>query len=268
MRAHSAISNDFSYLDAPAHLSAQKDPQPPILVIQHSENAGTGYVGLVLKQLGHALDIRRPFLGDGLPHTLDHHAGTVVFGGPMSANDNEDYLHRELDWLSIPLEEEKPYLGICLGAQLLAKSLGATVAPDPDGHSEIGYYPLQTKRAVHDDLTFPERVMQWHFEGFTLPDGSELLCEGLGAFQNQAFRYGPAAFAVQFHPEATVGIVTKWINNNPDIHHRKGAQAKDDIIETHLAEAHHVRDWLRQFLTAWVGLQPAADAAAKQQAVR
>ncbi len=69
--------------------------------------------------------------------TLDQHAGAVFLGGPMSANDSDDYIRREIDWIEIPLREQRPFLGICLGAQMLAMQLGARVAPhargaDPD----------------------------------------------------------------------------------------------------------------------------------------
>ena len=77
------------------------------------------------------LDIRRPRFGDPLPETLDGHAGAVIFGGPMSANDPDDYVRREIDWIAVPLREQRPFLGICLGAQMLARQLGARVAPHP-----------------------------------------------------------------------------------------------------------------------------------------
>jgi len=66
----------------------------------------------------------RPALGDRLPETLEDYAGAIVFGGPMSANDNEEFIKREIDWMSVPLKENKPFFGICLGAQMLSKHLG------------------------------------------------------------------------------------------------------------------------------------------------
>ena len=90
-----------------------------------------------------ALDIRRPRFGDTLPDTLAEHAGAVIFGGPQSANDDDVVVRREIDWLDVPLKESKPFLGICLGAQMLAKQLGARVYKHPDGHAEVGYYPIR-----------------------------------------------------------------------------------------------------------------------------
>ena len=68
------------------------------------------------------LDIRRPRFGDPLPHTLEaNHAGAVIFGGPMSVNDPDGFVRDEIEWIKVPLAEQKPLLGICLGAQMLAR---------------------------------------------------------------------------------------------------------------------------------------------------
>ena len=74
----------------------------PILIVLHQETSTPGRVGNALRALGHTLDIRRPRFGDPLPETLDRHAGAVIFGGPMSANDPDDYVRREIDWIEIP----------------------------------------------------------------------------------------------------------------------------------------------------------------------
>src|SRR5258705_2777139 len=114
----------------------------PVLIVLHQETSTPGRVGNALRALGHRLDIRRPRFGDSLPETLDGHAGAVIFGGPMSANDCDDFVRREIDWIAVPLREQRPFLGICLGAQMLAKQLGARVAPHPEGRAQIGYYPI------------------------------------------------------------------------------------------------------------------------------
>ena len=115
---------------------------PTILIVLHQEHSTPARVGLVLKAMGARLDIRRPSLGEPLPPTLADHDGVVVFGGPMGANDTLDWVRTEIDWLATPLAEEKPLLGICLGAQMLARALGARVFSYEDKRSEIGYYPI------------------------------------------------------------------------------------------------------------------------------
>src|SRR6267154_2419890 len=97
----------------------------PVLIVLHQETSTPGRVGNALRALGHGLDSRRPRFGDPLPETLDNHAGAVIFGGPMSANDPDDYIRRAIDWIGGPLREQRPFLGICLGAQMLAMQLGA-----------------------------------------------------------------------------------------------------------------------------------------------
>lgn len=71
-----------------------------VLIIVHQETSTPGRIGMMLKAMGFALDIRRPCLGDALPETMDEHTGAVVFGGPMSANDPEPWISREIDWIS------------------------------------------------------------------------------------------------------------------------------------------------------------------------
>src|SRR3954453_2577076 len=181
-------------------------PRVPVLVILHQETSTPGRVGNALRALGHRLDIRRPRFGDSLPETLEQHAGAVYFGGPMSANDPDDYIRREIAWLEIPLREQRPFLGICLGAQMLAIQLGARVAPHADALTQIGYYPVRPTLAGHALCPhWPERVYHWHREGFELPAGAALLAEG-DDFPIQAFRAGNA-FGVQFHPDLTYAMM-------------------------------------------------------------
>ena len=134
----------------------------PVLIILHGPMSTPGRVGNALRAMGHPLDVRRPVFGDPLPETLDHYAGAITFGGPMSANDNEDFIRREIDWLAVPLKEQRPFLGICLGAQMLAKHLGAKVAPHPDGRAEVGYYPIRpTEHGRKICSHWPDHVYQW-----------------------------------------------------------------------------------------------------------
>src|SRR3984893_12309981 len=172
----------------PVRASAVAAPLRPVLIVLHQETSQPGRVGNVLRAHGHGLDIRRPRFGDSLPETLEEHAGAVIFGGPMSANDPDDYVRREIDWIAVPLREQRPLLGICLGAQMLAMHLGARVAPHREGRAEIGYYPIRpTPAGLALSQHWPDQVYHWHREGFELPAGAELLAEG-SDFPVQAFR--------------------------------------------------------------------------------
>ncbi|WP_423827586.1 glutamine amidotransferase-related protein, partial [Serratia marcescens] len=90
-----------------------------------------------------------------LPKSTRQLAGAVIFGGPMSANDPDEFVKRETDWIGTALKEELPFLGICLGAQMLARQLGAPVSTHPDGHVEVGYYPLRATDSAKAELPWP-----------------------------------------------------------------------------------------------------------------
>src|SRR5260370_1028425 len=163
-------TNTVLHFPGVAHAAGVAPSSPkalPVLIVLHQETSSPGRVGNALRALGHPLDIRRPRFGDRLPETLDGHAGAVMFGGPMSANDGDDYIRQEIDWIAVPLREQRPFLGICLGAQMLAMRLGARVAPHPQGRVEIGYYPIRPTPAGLDVCPdWPTQVYHWHREGF------------------------------------------------------------------------------------------------------
>ncbi len=218
-----------------------------ILVVLHQEHSSPGRVGQILRERGHVLDIRRPPLGDPLPETLEDHAGAVVFGGPMSANDPEDYVRRETEWLKVPLKEDKPFLGICLGAQMLVNHLGGRVEGRADGHVEIGWYPLEATPEGEALMDWPEMVYQFHREGFSLPHGATLLARA-DAYPNQAFRYGDNAWAIQFHAELTRVMMHKWVVRGAHRFVLPGAQQGRDHLEGRLVWDDRLRAWLGEFL--------------------
>src|SRR3954451_9865110 len=91
----------------PACFSSGK-PLLPVLIVLHRETSTPGRVGNALRALGYPLDIRRPRFGDPGPETREGHAGAVIHGDPMSANDSDDFVHREIDWTAVPLREHRP----------------------------------------------------------------------------------------------------------------------------------------------------------------
>ena len=222
-----------------------------ILIILHSESSTPGRVGHLLMEKGFALDIRRPCLGDQLPETLAEHEGAAIFGGPMSANDCDEFIRAETDWIAVPLKENKPFLGICLGAQMLALHLGARVGFDPEARGEMGYYPLQTTPQGQRVGAFPDHVYQWHREGCELPRGALQLATSDGAFPNQAFACGPAAVGLQFHPEITFAQVHRWTGRDNTRLQIKGARQREEHIAGHIAHAPKVQAWLGAFLERW-----------------
>jgi GMP synthase (glutamine-hydrolysing) len=223
----------------------------PVLLILHQEHSIPGRVGHHFKARGIPMDIRRPRFGDPLPETLAEHAGAVVFGGPMSANDPDDFVRQEIDWLAVPLAERKPLLGICLGAQMLAKHLGGRVGPHPEGMAEIGYYPIQPTSAGQTFCrTWPSHVYQWHREGIELPHGAQLLARG-DLFEAQVFRYGPAAYGIQFHAEVTHAMMCRWTTRGHERLLLPGAKSRMEHFTDRPIYDRAIRAWLDDFLDRW-----------------
>lgn len=240
----------------------------PILLVLHQEMSTPGRVGHYLKALGYSFDIRRPRFGDPLPETLSDHAGAVIFGGPMSANDPDEFIKREIDWISVPLREQVPFLGICLGAQMLARQLGASVSVHPEGKVEIGYYPIEPTEAGREVCAhWPERVYQWHREGFDLPRGATLLAKS-EMFEVQAFRYDGAAYGIQFHAEVTYAMMCRWTTRGHERLSLPGAKARAEHFADRPVYDLSIRAWLADFLAHLVGhAPPAPEARSPRRAV-
>jgi GMP synthase (glutamine-hydrolysing) len=224
----------------------------PVLLILHQENSTPGRVGNLLRKQGYPLDIRRPSCGDPLPQTLEHHSGAAIFGGPQSANDEEEFVRREIDWIGIPLKENKPFLGICLGAQMMARHLGSKVYVHAEGHVEVGYYPIRATEAGRSVCElWPDHVYQWHREGFDLPSGSTLLAEG-DTFPVQAFRQGDNAYGIQFHPEVTHAMMCRWTIRGHQRMEMPGAKQRVAHFEDRWVHDFSMQNWLAHFLGHWL----------------
>ena len=227
----------------------------PVLIVLHQAQSTPGRVGHYFQARGIPLDIRRPRCGDSLPDTLAAHLGAIIFGGPMSVNDPDGIIRAEIEWIKVPLYENKPFLGICLGAQMLARHLGATVAFHPEGKAEVGYYPIRITPAGRSVMkTWPEVVYQWHREGFNLPCGGELLAEG-EIFKVQAFRYGRAAYGIQFHAEVTHAMMCRWVTRGKERLVLPGAKPRNQHFIDRPVYDLAIRTWLTGFLDHWCALE-------------
>lgn len=230
-------------LDVPA----RSQDRAPVLIVLHQERSSAGRVGQMLEEKGFPLDIRRPVLGEPLPQTLEAHSGAVVFGGPMSANDPDAFVRTETDWLAVPLKEKKPFLGICLGAQMLVRHLGGKVEADKDGRVEIGWYPINPTEHGRLLMRWPQMVYHFHREGFDLPHGCQLLAEG-DVYRNQAFRYGEQAWGLQFHAELTRAMMQRWVVHGAHRFIMPNAQQGREHLEGRMIFDAPLRAWLSEFL--------------------
>ncbi|MDQ0316927.1 glutamine amidotransferase [Amorphus orientalis] len=223
-----------------------------ILVVLHQEQSTPGRVGQMLRERGYRLDMRRPPLGDTLPKTLEGYAGTVVFGGPMSANDSDAFVHREIDFVDVPLKENVPFLGICLGAQMLCRAIGGKVSTHPQDLVEIGYYDLHPTEDGTDLMDWPRKVYQWHREGMSVPkDAATLLARG-EHFEHQAFRVGDNAYGIQFHPELTLAMMHRWTTKASARMQLPGARNRRDHFAGRAVFDPPVKAWLSRFLDLWL----------------
>jgi GMP synthase (glutamine-hydrolysing) len=223
-----------------------------ILIVAHSDWREKR-IAPHLASHGYQIECRCPAQGDRLPEQFDDYDGTIVLGGVQSANDADsvDYMSHELDWIRRWVKKGGRYLGICLGGQLLARALGARVAPHPEGLHEIGYWPIEPTKESGDLFAGLGHVYHWHKEGFDLPQGAVLLARG-ARFPHQAFRWNQA-YGLQFHPEVTGEDAHGWLGETPDYEERPGAQPR----AVHLASiAEHdpkLDRWTRRFVDRWIG---------------
>jgi len=228
-----------------------RQSRDPVLIILHQESSSPGRVGVRLRAMGYDLDIRKPRFGDALPPSMEKHSGCVIFGGPMSANDRDDYVRREIDWMKVPLKENKPLLGICLGAQMLVKHLGSEVAQHRHQKVEVGYYPITPTDKGEELFQWPSHAYQWHREGFELPRGAKLLATG-DTYENQAFSFGENAFGIQFHPEVNLAMMHKWTVKGAQRFKLSGAQNRAQHFEGRTHYDAPLKAWLYQFLDFWL----------------
>ena len=178
-----------------------------LLVLRHEPFEHLGYFVKVLR------DRDISFVYSDLGDILDLGAndGIIVMGGPQSANDQE--MAAELRFIQQALDTKTPLLGICLGAQLIAKALGAKVYGNPE--PEIGWAPVYlTDEAAGGDPVFeglpsPSTVFHWHSETFLLPPGAVSLAYS-DKCRQQAFRFHDTVYGVQFHPEITPEMIVDW----------------------------------------------------------
>jgi GMP synthase (glutamine-hydrolysing) len=183
-----------------------------VVVFRHVPHEGLGLIEPELRQ--RAIQIAQADLyreSAAVPDTRDA-AGLIFMGGPMSANDALPYIEQEIRIMREAAGRRQPMLGICLGAQLLAKALGAEVRRNP--LPEVGWFEVQLTDAGATDpllsaMNRTETVLQWHGDTFDLPQDAVWLARSERC-PNQAFRISPNIYGFQFHLEVTPEMIAEW----------------------------------------------------------
>lgn len=184
-----------------------------VLILQHHPDEGPGTLGGFLQERGAELKVLHTHKGEEPPISPEGFDAVVSMGGPMNVYEEEEHpwLAPENQLLAAAAQAGLPIMGICLGAQLIAKALGARVVGSPQ--EEIGWFDAKlTAEAAADPLwagvepSVP--VLQWHGDMFEIPEGGQLLATGQPC-PHQAFGW-KKAYGLQFHVEVTPAILKVW----------------------------------------------------------
>ena len=187
-----------------------------VLIIKHVEQEGPGLIKYCLKQENIPYQILSLNLSEHLPKP-DDFTHIVILGGPMNVYEEDRYpfLKNEDLFIKEAIQRGKRVLGICLGAQLIAKALGAKVFKAPA--KEIGWYNVSLTKIGSNDPLFSDLpklfpVFQWHEDTFEIPKAAKLLATST-SIPHQAFRYGENAYGLQFHLEVTEEMIQEWVED-------------------------------------------------------
>lgn len=200
--------------------------------LQHVPFEGLGSIESWLMLAGYEITNTRLFETSKLP-SIDEIDLLIAMGGPMSVNDEKEFpwLAPEKRFIRDTIDNGKPVLGICLGAQLIANAMGARVFPN--AFKEIGWFHIQGISPIDDSIfSFPPsaEVFHWHGETFDLPPGATLLARS-EACENQAFQVGKSVIGLQFHletiPESAMTLVS---NCRDELVEGRYIQSEQDIL--------------------------------------
>ncbi len=230
-----------------------------VIVLQHVANEGLGIIEPILAKRDLIPQFVKLYEGDEVPESIDRVAALIILGGPMSVNDveNHPYIKDEIRLIQDAFRFGTSILGICLGAQLIAKAAGATVYKGKE--KEIGWYDISlTPSGKRDPLfgSMPDtlKVFQWHGETFDMPVGATRLATS-DLFPNQLLRVVGHAYAMQFHLEVDEPMIRSFIEAGAEeLAELKGAIDPDAILNDIPKYIEELNEHGRRFLDAFFSL--------------
>lgn len=191
-----------------------------VLVFRHVPHESLGTIESFLTPRGFQIEFVDLFLKQSVPKMPQEFDFIIAMGGPMNVDETDRYpfLKEERQFIQKAIQAGKSVLGVCLGAQIIARALDARVYAGP--RKEIGWYPLHLSKEAVEDSVFQRleskpTVFQWHGDTFDLPKGAVRLASS-DFYPNQAFRFGVSVYALQFHVEVTAEMIQDWLLKGAD----------------------------------------------------
>jgi GMP synthase-like glutamine amidotransferase len=228
----------------------QSRSKQKVHVFQHVPFEDLGSIAPWLNRRGILTGYTRFFAGDRLP-SLEQVDALIVMGGPLSVNDEEKYpwLISEKYFIREAIRQNIPVLGICLGAQLIASTLGARVYSNPV--KEIGWFPVQAVSAANQLVNFPAEFIafHWHGETFDLPEGAVQLARS-AACEHQAFQFMQKVIGLQFHLETTpAGVLSLLDNCRDELRPEPHIQSEQELRQVSAANCNTSNKLMNAILT-------------------
>ena len=226
-----------------------------ILFISHHSEVELGIMEEFFINEKYSIKIAKPFDNFKLPLNFNNYSGVIILGGAMNVEDDEKYpwIKEELYWLKNLITLNIPTIGICLGAQLIAKALGGDVGYHDKNYIEVGYRNISQLKKNSVIGNFPEKVYHWHTQGIKLPNIAKHLAYN-SIFNAQAFSIKDNIFGFQFHPEVNKKMILNWNLKSRHMLSKPGATAKNIQLKDHEKYSNSVKSWFENSLKNWLNL--------------
>ena len=231
------------------------------LILEHSDLARSNRLGIVLRDQGHRLDIRKLHRGDAVPSDLDEIDAVISMGGGMAPDDTSPAWYTpELELIRAAHAAQLPVLGICFGSQLVGQALGGEVAT-LDGGIELGWHdvnltPLGRDEPLFAGIPWTSKQMHWHsYHVATLPADSRVLASSART-PHQAWMCGLRTLAIQYHPEAFAETLLSWADDEPQSVSAAGTTRDALVADNERYDADHARLATRLFERIALMLMP------------
>jgi GMP synthase-like glutamine amidotransferase len=228
-----------------------------IHALYHAQTETLGLIKSCIDKRGLNLTEHHVYERGQLPPFSPAIQALIIMGGPMNVDETYLYpfLDTELELIKQATLAGRPVLGICLGAQLIAKALGSRVYPN--SVREVGWHPIELLPVAHKDRLFSEApqtfdVLHWHGDTFDLPPGAVHLARS-NRCVHQAFRWGSLTWGLQFHLEVTPKMIETWVQGDESVSYIRGAgEAPQAIVEKTPASCSTLRPLAEQIFSSFL----------------